>query len=286
MDTSQRRVPTPTRHGRPIPGQQDHAERSPENQQQRQSSMKRTRRLASDVLLGAKRIAEHLAAILGVPIDENDIYYAHRMEVPIGKYGAQLIGSSTGSTAMLNKSRAVVLPPDRQRRAGLRPASRSRAPAPSPVKGAPGSGRRLLWWNALYIGHPSPVVNGTLAPPDWLARHEVLPPLYATRLAKLIHLLASDVDGGVLAAVRALGRTLKAGGCGIHDLAGLVRRLRLRPAPTQRPASTTSSTTTMTRLSGDSCSIPAPLMSSVSRRKSSNFSRHSSTGAVPRQNGN
>ena len=41
-------------------------------------------------------------------------------------------------------------------------------------------------------------------------------------MAKLIRLLASDVDGEVLAAVRALGRTLKAGGCDIHDLAGLV----------------------------------------------------------------
>ena len=56
------------------------------------------------------------------------------------------------------------------------------------------------------------------------------PPLYATRLAKLIRLLASDVDGEVLAAVRALGRTLKAGGCDIHDLAGLVEAPATAPS--------------------------------------------------------
>ena len=41
-------------------------------------------------------------------------------------------------------------------------------------------------------------------------------------LAKLIRLLTSDVDGEVLATARAIGRTLKAGSCDIHDLAGLV----------------------------------------------------------------
>jgi hypothetical protein len=41
-------------------------------------------------------------------------------------------------------------------------------------------------------------------------------------VAKLIRLLASDVDGEALSAVRALGRALKANGCDFHDLAGLV----------------------------------------------------------------
>ena len=59
-------------------------------------------------------------------------------------------------------------------------------------------------------------------------------------LAKLIRLLASDVDGEVLAAVRALGRTLKASGCDFHDLAGLVEAPST--ATRARPASTTIST--------------------------------------------
>ena len=81
-DTDSSRPARVARSGKTTP------ERSPENQQQRQSSDEEDERLAADVLLGAKRIAEHLAAILGVPIDENDIYYAHRMEkLPIGKYG-------------------------------------------------------------------------------------------------------------------------------------------------------------------------------------------------------
>jgi hypothetical protein len=51
-------------------------------------------RRAGDVMLGATAIAEHLTAILGVPIDEADVYYAHRMKkLPIGKYGALLIAS-------------------------------------------------------------------------------------------------------------------------------------------------------------------------------------------------
>ena len=49
-------------------------------------------------------------------------------------------------------------------------------------------------------------------------------------MAKLIRLLASDVDGEVLAAVRALGRTLKAGGCDFHDLAGLVEAPAIAPS--------------------------------------------------------
>jgi hypothetical protein len=51
-------------------------------------------RLADDVLLGAKEIAKHVAAILGKPVNENDIYYAHRSKrLPIGKLGAFLIAS-------------------------------------------------------------------------------------------------------------------------------------------------------------------------------------------------
>ena len=95
MDTSQHDESADTDSSRPADPRSGKTtpERSPENQQQRQSSDEEDERLASDVLLGARRIAEHLAAILGVPIDENDIYYAHRMEkLPIGKYGAQLIG--------------------------------------------------------------------------------------------------------------------------------------------------------------------------------------------------
>jgi hypothetical protein len=50
--------------------------------------------LAGDVLLGAAKIAAHLTAILGEPIDADDVYYAHRMKKwPIGKYGALLIAS-------------------------------------------------------------------------------------------------------------------------------------------------------------------------------------------------
>ena len=49
-----------------------------------------------------------------------------------------------------------------------------------------------------------------------------LAPAVRHALAKLIRLLASDVDGEALAAVRALDRTLRADGCDFHDLAGLV----------------------------------------------------------------
>jgi hypothetical protein len=79
-------------------------ERSRKNQRQRQPSKRHNRgppldeepveRPADDVLLGARRIAEHLASILGVPVDDTDVYYAHRMKKwPIGKYGALLIAS-------------------------------------------------------------------------------------------------------------------------------------------------------------------------------------------------
>lgn len=49
-------------------------------------------------------------------------------------------------------------------------------------------------------------------------------------VAKLIRLLASDVDGEVLAAVRALGRALKASGCDFHDLAGIVEAPATAPS--------------------------------------------------------
>jgi hypothetical protein len=51
-------------------------------------------------------------------------------------------------------------------------------------------------------------------------------------VAKLIRLLASDVDGEVLAAVRALGRALKASGGDFHDLASIVEAPS--PAPSAR----------------------------------------------------
>ena len=69
-------------------------EHSSTSQRQRQLSDEEDERLADDVLLGAKRIADHLTSILGVPVDEADVYYAHRMKKwPIGKYGALLIAS-------------------------------------------------------------------------------------------------------------------------------------------------------------------------------------------------
>ena len=58
--------------------------------------------------------------------------------------------------------------------------------------------------------------------PHWGCAMKPIPRALRAALAKLIRLLASDVDGEVLATVRALGRTLKASGCDIHDLAGLV----------------------------------------------------------------
>jgi hypothetical protein len=49
-------------------------------------------------------------------------------------------------------------------------------------------------------------------------------------VAKLIRLLASNVDGEVLAAVRALGRALKASGCDFHDLACIVEASSTAPS--------------------------------------------------------
>jgi hypothetical protein len=78
-------------------------ERSDEGQSQHQPSQRHNRgppngdesveRIADDVLLGARRIAEHITA-LGFPIDENDVYYLHRVKKwPFHKYGAFLIAS-------------------------------------------------------------------------------------------------------------------------------------------------------------------------------------------------
>lgn len=46
----------------------------------------------------------------------------------------------------------------------------------------------------------------------------------AGKLSKLILMLSSDVDGEIVAAARAIGRTLRADGHDWHDLAGLVAR--------------------------------------------------------------
>ena len=89
---------------------------SSKNQRQRQPSKRHNRgpplddddepveRLADDVLLGAKRIAEHLTAILGKPVDESDVYYFSRVKKwPIGKYGAFLIASRRHLTNHMQK---------------------------------------------------------------------------------------------------------------------------------------------------------------------------------------
>jgi hypothetical protein len=50
---------------------------------------------AGDLLVGAKQIAEYITS-LGIPTDEDDVYYARRAKkLPIGKYGAELIASKT-----------------------------------------------------------------------------------------------------------------------------------------------------------------------------------------------
>jgi hypothetical protein len=80
-------------------------ERNSEKQRQHRPSQQHNRgptlddddepveRLADDVLLGAKSIAEHITS-LGFPVDENDVYYLHRVKKwPFHKYGAFLIAS-------------------------------------------------------------------------------------------------------------------------------------------------------------------------------------------------
>jgi hypothetical protein len=50
---------------------------------------------AGDLLVGAKQIAAFITS-LGIPTTEDDVYYAVRAKkLPIGKYGADLIGSKT-----------------------------------------------------------------------------------------------------------------------------------------------------------------------------------------------
>ena len=88
-------------------------EPSSETQPSHEPSQPRTRgpprdgseaHLAGDVLLGAKKIAKHIETILGVPVDEDDVYYAHRMKKwPIGKYGALLIASKRRLTNHVEK---------------------------------------------------------------------------------------------------------------------------------------------------------------------------------------
>ena len=78
-------------------------EQSSENQRPQEPSQQHNRgpplddddaHLAGDVLLGAKKIAKHIETILGVPVDEDDVYYFNRARKwPIGKYGALLIAS-------------------------------------------------------------------------------------------------------------------------------------------------------------------------------------------------
>jgi hypothetical protein len=68
---------------------------------------------------------------------------------------------------------------------------------------------------------------------------EILP-----RIRQFVRLMASDKDGEVLSAVRALGRTLKNEGCDFHDVADAIApiswppppRYDTRPAPEPKPA--------------------------------------------------
>ena len=89
-------------------------ERSTKNSRQHQPSQVRNRgppsdddepveRIADDVLLGAKSIAEHITA-LGFPVDETDVYYLHRARKwPFNKYGVFLIASKRRLTRHAEK---------------------------------------------------------------------------------------------------------------------------------------------------------------------------------------
>jgi hypothetical protein len=57
----------------------------------------------------------------------------------------------------------------------------------------------------------------------------MIAPAARPTLARLIRLLASNVDGEALGAVRALGRTLRACGCDFHDLASIVEAPPIAP---------------------------------------------------------
>ena len=101
-DTGSSRPPDPAVVAAAV-GKTTTPKRSSKNSRQHQPSRRHNRgppddesvkRLDDDILLGAKRIAEHLTTILGVPVSETDVYYAHRMKkLPIGKYGILLIAS-------------------------------------------------------------------------------------------------------------------------------------------------------------------------------------------------
>ncbi len=59
---------------------------------------------------------------------------------------------------------------------------------------------------------------------------------FSVRVAQFIRLLGSDVDGEVVAATRALGKTLRAAGIDWHDLAIAVESgFRAQPRPVNRP---------------------------------------------------
>ena len=89
-------------------------ERSSENRRPHQPSRRHNRgppsdddepaeRIADDVLLGAKSIAEHITA-LGFPVNETDVYYLHRVKKwPFNKYGTFLIASKQRLTSHAKK---------------------------------------------------------------------------------------------------------------------------------------------------------------------------------------
>ena len=89
-------------------------ERSNKNPRQHPSSQPHNRgppldddepveRIADDVLLGAKSIAEHITS-LGFPVDEADVYYLHRVKKwPFNKYGTFLIASKQRLTSHAKK---------------------------------------------------------------------------------------------------------------------------------------------------------------------------------------
>ena len=65
-------------------------------------------------------------------------------------------------------------------------------------------------------------------------RGMMLPATCTTKLAKLVPLLGSDRDGEVLAAARAIGRTLAASGADFHDLVLAIGGERDEPPKRQR----------------------------------------------------
>ena len=196
--------------------------------------MKQTMNAAGDLLVGAEAIRAYLAH-LGMPEDV-DVYYLRRARRwPIGKTAGE------GGSLIASKRRLI----QTRRKNHARPRCRltrcaaagsgavdvksgPRAPAPSPEKAAPGSrskdkdcGGTPLYRAPAPRRQQASSRRRCTADRPLGVRDE---PALAVRpaLAKLIRLLASDVDGEVLAAVRALGRALKASGSDFHDLAGLV----------------------------------------------------------------